>query len=624
MTGNAAGRTPRVLGAGSLFAIAAGAMISSGIFVLPGIAFSRSGPAMIIAYGIAGIIAFIGTLSIVELATGMPKAGGDYFFIARSLGPLMGTISGLLSWFALSAKSAFAVYGLSALIASLTPLPLVPVSIALVVLFVAANFLGAKSAAKIEIALVAILVTILIALSVAGLPQIDRERFTPFFAGNWNTTVSAIGFVFVSFGGLINASSVSGEVKRPGRAIPLGILGAIVAVTALYVLSLIVTVGVSSADELSRTSTPLADAARNLVGPWGFAVLAVGASLAFITTAHAGILSSARYPFALARDQLLPSVFGRFSRRQFVPYASLLTTGVMVAAGSIVSLELLVTAASTIIMSSYLLANLGVLVMRYSKLTSYRPTFRVRFTPFVQIFSMVLLAFFIIDLGVMGLIVAGSLTVISVGVYLLYGRSRHTGEYALLHLIERITNREIAGDNLERELRDIVHEKDEIELDPVDAVFKEALFIDVPAVRTLEDLFPLAAVPLQRRLNMEPARIEKLLWQRERESSTAIAPFVAVPHLVLENQGVFLLLAVRAPEGVRFNDTYEKVKAIFVLVGSKDKRTLHLQTLAALAQIAMDRRFEPEWLSVRRPEQLREVLLLGERRRIGGSEDAGR
>ncbi|MFP4484663.1 MAG: amino acid permease, partial [Spirochaetaceae bacterium] len=113
------------------------------------------------AYGAAGLLALLGTVSVMELPTGMPKTGGNYFFVARSLGPLVGTVSGLLSWFALSAKSAFAIYGLAALILELTGLPTVPVSIALVVLFLAFNLLGAESAASTEVILVAGLLVIL-------------------------------------------------------------------------------------------------------------------------------------------------------------------------------------------------------------------------------------------------------------------------------------------------------------------------------------------------------------------------------------------------------------------------------------------------------------------------------
>ena len=78
-----------------MFSIAAGAMISSGLFVLPGLAFAKSGPAVILAYAIAGVLIIPAMLAKAELATAMPRAGGTYFFIERSLGPLAGTIAGL-------------------------------------------------------------------------------------------------------------------------------------------------------------------------------------------------------------------------------------------------------------------------------------------------------------------------------------------------------------------------------------------------------------------------------------------------------------------------------------------------------------------------------------------------
>jgi mannitol/fructose-specific phosphotransferase system IIA component (Ntr-type) len=306
--------------------------------------------------------------------------------------------------------------------------------------------------------------------------------------------------------------------------------------------------------------------------------------------------------------------------RRSVPVASLLTTGALVAAASTVALERLVTAASTIILSSYMLANVAALVMRYSKLTGYRPTFRVPLTPIVQILSIALFIFFIVDLGIAGLIVASSLVVVSLGVYLLYGRPRHTGEFALLHLIEQITNRTLTGDHLERELRMIVHEKNEVVHDQVDEVLTGASVSDLPDTQTLGDLFQRVADIHAEHLGVTPRELERLLWEREREGSTALSEFVAVPHLIVQRPGFFSLLCVRTASGVNFSENCPEVKAVFVLAGSSDRRTLHLRTLAALAQIAMDKTFETEWLAARKTEQLREVLLLGERRRLGGTD----
>jgi len=599
-------------------------MISSGIFVLPGIAFQRTGPAMVVAYAAAGLIALIGALSVIELATGMPKAGGDYFFITRSLGPLVGTISGLLSWFALSAKTAFAVYGLAVLLAATAGLPPVPVAVAIVVLFVAVNLLGAKSAVVVEVLLVVGLLGILIGFVIIGFPRIEPARFRPFLPGSWNTMASSVGFVFVSFGGLIKASSLAGEVRRPGRALPLGMLGAIVVVTGLYALSLVVTIGVVPAAELAGSPTPLARAAGILVGPWGFGVLGLAAGMAFVTTAHAGLLSASRYPLALSRDHLLPQVFRRVTPRG-VPLVSLLLTAILVLAGSLTKIEILVTTASTIILASYLLNNVAVLVMRAGRLTSYRPTFRVPFTPVVQIIAMALFVFFIVDLGAAGLLVTGGLVVSSLAVYLIYGRRKHSGEFALLHVIERITNRAITGDHLEQELQAILHEKDEVHLDEVDHVMANATTLDLPAEASLNIAFQHIAENLAARLDtgtsgpdttrLDPESIRGLLWERENESSTALSEFVAVPHLIVPGEGSFQLVCARSSTGVDFGADHPSIKAIFVLAGTRDNRSLHLRTLAALAQIAMDPAFESEWLAARKPERLREVLLLSDRRR---------
>lgn len=77
-----------------IFCIATGAMISSGLFILPGLAFARAGPAVILSYLIAGIFCLPTLLSMAELTIATPKAGGEYFYIMRGFGPLLGTVAG--------------------------------------------------------------------------------------------------------------------------------------------------------------------------------------------------------------------------------------------------------------------------------------------------------------------------------------------------------------------------------------------------------------------------------------------------------------------------------------------------------------------------------------------------
>jgi len=98
----------------NIYTIATGATIASGFFLLPGLAYSQAGPAMIFSYLIAAIPVIPALFSTAELATAMPRAGGIYFFLDRSMGPLVGTIGGIGTWLALILKTSFALVGIGA------------------------------------------------------------------------------------------------------------------------------------------------------------------------------------------------------------------------------------------------------------------------------------------------------------------------------------------------------------------------------------------------------------------------------------------------------------------------------------------------------------------------------
>ena len=114
-------RLTRQLGGIDVFCIASGAMISSGLFILPGLIYAKVGPAVILVYILAGILILPALFAKAELTTAMPKAGGDYFFIERSMGSAAGTIGGFASWFSLSLKSAFSLVGIGVFATLINP-----------------------------------------------------------------------------------------------------------------------------------------------------------------------------------------------------------------------------------------------------------------------------------------------------------------------------------------------------------------------------------------------------------------------------------------------------------------------------------------------------------------------
>ena len=127
------------LGLFDIFAIGTGAMFSSGFFLLPGMASAYTGPSVFLAYLISGIIVVPAMLSIAELSTAIPRSGGTYFFLDRSLGPLLGTIGGLGTYFALVLKTAFALIGIGAYAALFYEIPIKIVAVALTLVFMFLN-----------------------------------------------------------------------------------------------------------------------------------------------------------------------------------------------------------------------------------------------------------------------------------------------------------------------------------------------------------------------------------------------------------------------------------------------------------------------------------------------------
>lgn len=158
----------RKLGFPAVFAISVGAMMGSGIFVLPGLAAAKAGPWVALSYLLAGVLVLPAVLSKAELATAMPVAGGTYVYVDRAMGPWLGTIAGLGTWFAQSAKTGFAVVGLASYLVLFTDLPAIPVALGVLTFLLIVNVLGAGKVSGLQVVIVAICIVALAGLSVLG------------------------------------------------------------------------------------------------------------------------------------------------------------------------------------------------------------------------------------------------------------------------------------------------------------------------------------------------------------------------------------------------------------------------------------------------------------------------
>lgn len=613
------------LGLLDIFAIASGAMISSGLFILPALAYAKAGPAVILAYILAGILVLPAMLAKAELATAMPKAGGVYFFIERSMGAPVGTVGGFASWFSLSFKTAFALIGIGIFATLINPgitqteIKLVAVGCCL--FFMLLNIIGVKHTGRFQVVLVLALIGVLFFYIFRGFTYIKPQRFSHFMPYGIGSVFATAGFVFVSFGGLTKIACVAEEVKNPGRNIPLGMFLAFSIVMILYAAVIFVTIGLLDPSILPYSLTPISHGASVFMGDGGAVLMAIAALLAFVSTANAGILTASRSAMAMSRDYFLPQAFQRMGAKSKTPYLSIIITTIfMIVVILFLSIEDLVKTASTLMILLFIFVNLSVIIMRESKIQSYRPKFRTPLYPWIQVFGILGYVFLIFNMGIVPIAITAIFIICTLAWYFLYARNKVGRQAALVHVIERITAKELVDATLPDELRDIIVERDKIVEDRFDRLIKrcEILDYDPPAKEPrAEDIFKVAADALSKRLKIDNEKLLNLFIEREKESSTVVTPGLAIPHVIVGGSHKFDILLVRCKRGILFPNTPKPVHTIFFLVGSRDERNFHLRALAAIAQIAQDKEFDKNWLEAGNTEDLRNIILLAERKRYG-------
>ena len=603
------------LGLLNVFCIASGAMISSGLFILPGIAHARTGSSLVISYFLAGLLAMTGMLSQAELTSAMPKAGGDYFYINRTMGPAVGTIGGLMTWVSLCLKTSFALVGMAAFTSIIVEMDARIIGVILCVVFFLVNLIGTKEAARLQTVLVLGLITILIIYIAFGIPNMQVKNLNNFAPNGFRGIIATAGFVFVSYGGLLKISSVAEEVKDAARTIPLAMILSLLVVTILYVLVIFVTTGVLNDATLNNSLTPISDGAQAFWGDTGRLVLSIAAILAFISTANAGIMASARYPLALSRDKLIPESFSRINKKFKTPHVALIVTSLFIILTLFFKLEILVKMASTVLFLAFIFSCLCVIILRESHLQNYQPKFKSPLYPWIQVVGILGSVFLISEMGVAALIASMVLILGGFIIYWVYGRVRTDKEYALLHLIERITAKELTYRGLEVELKEIIKERDEIVEDRFDTLINKAFVLDCNESLTMEELFEIISTKAAEGLNIDKKAVYASLIEREGESTTAISPTLAIPHIVIDGNKKFTVILARCKKGIKFSETASSIKTIFALIGTKDERNFHLRALSAIAQVVQDKDFEKNWIKAKSIEDLKDSVLLVNRKR---------
>ncbi len=373
--------------------IGVGTMIGAGIFVFPGLAAGRAGPAAAGSFAIGAVIALLVALPASELATAMPKSGGGYYFVSRALGALPGAIVGISIWLGLVFATAFYLVGFGnyavALLAEagvgIGGFPVVEVlALGFGVLLTALNFFGTENAAALQNYVVGLLLTILVlflgygALDVLGVfgTQSTPETFMPFGPMPVLTTAA---LVFTSYLGFAQVATVAGDIKNPGRNLPLAMVGSVLIVAVLYVTTIFVSTSAFGSDRLADFGeTAIVEVARAFGGGMGALAILLGGLLATVSSANASILSTSRAVFAVSRDALLPRYASRMNLRYGTPHVALsMAGGPVLALIALGEVEVLAEVASFLHLVMYGLICVALIAMRRDEPEWYDPEFRV-------------------------------------------------------------------------------------------------------------------------------------------------------------------------------------------------------------------------------------------------------
>ncbi|MFP8956926.1 APC family permease [Natrialbaceae archaeon A-CW3] len=391
----------RTIGLTGGLSIGVGTMIGAGIFVFPGLAAGRAGPAAAASFAIGAVIALLVALPTAELATAMPRSGGGYYFISRGMGAVFGAIVGISLWLGLVFASAFYLVGLGEYaVAALAEAGVavgggsmvVVLGIVVGIGLTAMSITGTENTATLQNVVVGTLLLLLSVFLFYGLLDavgvFGRETVPEQFApAGYVPIMTTAALVFTSYLGFAQVATVAGEITEPGRNLPLAMVGSVVIVGVFYVLTIFVATSAIGSDALEAAGeTAIVEVARAFFGLPGAVAILLAGLLATLSSANASILSASRALYALSRDLIVPREASRINLRYGTPHIALALVGgpviVLVSTGRT---ALLAEVASFLHLIMYGLICVALIVLRRRDPDWYEPDFTVPGYPAVPV-----------------------------------------------------------------------------------------------------------------------------------------------------------------------------------------------------------------------------------------------
>ena len=442
----------RKIGLISVVIISLSAMLGSGLFVLPALAMLEMGGGSIpvggiwLAYFLAAIVVLPAAISKSELASAMPFTGGTYVYIQKTFGALIGTISGLGLWANFMLKSAFALIGFKAylwviesaigdMIERELEIDIQVAALLLLVLIIIINIRGLKSIKRVQTPIILSATTFLLGLSLWSLISMpinwDSVLSREAFGGGISAVATTAAFVFVSYAGVTKIAAVGGEIKNPHKNIPNGILLSLLISCFLYVFITFSMAAVLSPSEYMDEDEshharhdPVYIFAETVGGELIGTIAAIFSVVVMTSMALAGMMAASRFPFAMAKDRLIPDAFGRVHSKFQTPQLSIIFTGLsMGLAITFLPVHDVAELASGFKIMIFIMINVSVVILRTSSGSHnwYSPEWKSPMYRFMQFFVILAGIWLLILMGFEALIGASTAIILGILIFKSYG-----------------------------------------------------------------------------------------------------------------------------------------------------------------------------------------------------------
>ncbi|WP_103728669.1 amino acid permease [Novosphingobium sp. HII-3] len=340
-----------------LIALGVGAIVGTGIYTLTGVGAERAGPAVILAFAIAGAVCACAALAYAEMATLIPAAGSAYTFSYAAMGETIAWIVGWSLILEYSLACSTVAVGWSGYLVGwmqaagldlpqallvgphgggIINLPAVVVALGVMGLLIA----GTRESATLNIVLVIIKLAALSVFVAMALPAFQSSNLEPFMPYGFASTeiegqkrgvMAAAAIVFFAFYGFDAVATSAEEAKNPGRDLTIGIIGSMVVCTLIYMAVAITAVGALPFLSLANSPEPLALVLRSLDHPVAAHLVALAAVIALPSVILVMMYGQSRVFFVMARDGLLPRALAEVSPRTGAPTRITLMTGISIA-----------------------------------------------------------------------------------------------------------------------------------------------------------------------------------------------------------------------------------------------------------------------------------------------------